>query len=392
MKNLSSPSSRMGSVDPDGYGSGWWPALRADVRDRRRGERAKANARRGFLLPPRGEGKVVWFKAGGSRESVLLACELLGALRERRIDVRLALTFEHDYADVIEPRVRGLRKIGLGYGPGDRPAAVGNVMRRLNPFGLVLVDTQPYPNLLSGAARAGTHLVAFNTPAADTGVEAAYPCDASQAKAWRDGGTAQYVAEPADPLALFVEAQADTTLRSLAAAGRGELKLWWWHGPVAAAGDFVRRWRSSPLATGGVLFLSSDEGDASAVADLNISRWNREPLPEGSVVAVDDLRWTAAVASAIDAGHLQAAARRTAWQALAGNSAISFGANRTVAAADDENATLTDADAVLREWQTLHSEPVEARRRGDAGRRRFWEERRRAQKVMDEFLQRAFDW
>jgi hypothetical protein len=382
----------MSSADRDGYGSGWWPALRADLRDRRRGERARANARRGYLLPPRGEGKVIWFKAGASRESVLLACELLGALRERRIDVRLALTFEHDYADIIEPRVRGLRKIGLGYGPGDRPAAVTRVMQRLEPFGLILVDTQPHAHLLDAAARAGTHLAAFNTVPSGTGVEAAYPCDAAQARAWLNAGAARYVAEPTDPLALFVEAQADTTLRSLVAAGQEELKLWWWHGPIAAAGDFVRQWRSSPLATDGVLFISSDDSDGSAVADVNISHWDRGALSAGSVVAVDDLRWIAAVASAIDAGHLASAARRTGWQALAGSSAISFGPGVAIAATDDEAVKLGDADAVLREWQTLHSEPVEARRRGDAGRRRFWEERRRAQKVMDEFLQRAFDW
>lgn len=382
----------MRRTDAGGYGGAWWPAMRAHLRDRRRGETARANARRGYLLPPRGEGKLIWFKAGASRESVLLACELLGALREKRLDVRLALTFEQDYADIIEPRVRGLRKIGLGYGPGDRHAAVGRVIQRLAPFGLILVDTEPRPNLLRAAARIGTHLVAFNSAPGAGEVEAAYPCDPGQAQAWRDAGTAGYVAEPADPLALFVEAQADTTLRSLAAAGQRDLKLWWWHGPAAAAGDFVRRWRSSPLAADGLLFVSGDEAGASAVADVSISRWDRSPLPAGRVVALDDLRWTAAVASAIDAGHLEAAARRTVWQALAGNSAISFGLGRAVAVADDEAVTLDGADAVLREWQTLRSDPVEARRRGDAGRRRFWEERRRAQKVMDEFLQRAFDW
>ncbi len=382
----------MSTPEPEGYDSRWWPALRADLRDRRHGERARANARRGYLLPPRGEGKLIWFKAGAAPESVLLACELLGALRERRIDVRLALTFEHDYADIIEPRVRGLRKIGLGYGPGDRPAAVRRVMQRLSPFGLILVDTQPHPHLLRAAAQAGTRLVAFNTPPGEVEVEAAYPSDDLQAQAWRDASMARHIADPADPLALFVEAQADTTLRSLAAAGQDALKLWWWHGPGASLEAFVGRWRASPLAADGVLFVSSDDSPAWAGADLNISRWQRGPLPAGQVVAVDDPRWVAAIASAIDAGHLETATRRTAWQALAGNSAISFGALRPVAVADVGLPMLTDAEAVLHEWQVLHADPVEARRRGDAGRRRFWEERRRAQKVMDEFLQRAFDW
>lgn len=378
--------------DTEGYGGGWWSALRADLRDRRRGERAKANARRGFLLPPRGEGKVVWFKAGASADSVLLACELLGAVRDRRIDVRLALTFERDYAEIIEPRVRGLRKIGLGYGPGDRPAAVRRVMQRLAPFGLLLVDTQPHPRLLRAATAAGTHLVAFNTPPGTVAVEAAYPCDERQARLWQSSALATHVAEPADPLALFAEAQADTTLRSLAEAGQESLKLWWWHGPAAGLADFVRHWRSSPLAAAGVLFVSSEERDAPAAADVSVSAWDRSPLPPGRVVAVDDARWYAAVASAVDAGHLETATRRTVWQALAGNSAFSIGPGQTDGAGSDSTPVLTDTDAVLREWLELGAAPVEARRRGDAARRRFWGERRRAQRVMDELLQRVFDW
>ncbi|APZ42655.1 glycosyltransferase N-terminal domain-containing protein [Acidihalobacter ferrooxydans] len=375
--------------DPQGYGSGWWAALSADRRDRRAGAAARANARRGYLLAPKGEGKVIWFKAGGTAESVLLACELLGALREKRLDVRLALTFERDDADIIEPRVRGLRKIGLGYGPGDRPAAVARVMERLSPFGLILVDTAPRPNLLKAASAAGTHVVAFNTAPGAVAVEAAYPVDAAQASAWIDAGLADAVAEPVDPLALFVEAQADTTLHSLVAAGQDDLKLWWWHGPDTERADFVRRWRASTLAADSVLFVSGDAFNV-AVADLRISAWDRSALPPGRVVALDDSRWTAAVASAVDAGYLGTPQRRVYWQALAGNSAFCVAPTHPLA--DAPLPVAADADAVLRDWSMLREAPAAARQRGDAGRRRFWDERRHAKQVMDEFLQRAFDW
>ena len=375
--------------DPEAYGGRWWPALRAEWRDRRAGEKARANARRGFLLPPRGEGKVVWLKAGASRASVLLASELLGALREKRLDIRLALTFELDHRDIIEPRLRGLRKVGLGYGPNDRPRSVRRVLDRMQPFGLILVDTVPHPNLPRAAAARGVHVVAFNTPPGDFGVEAAYPVDAAQAAAWREAGRAAHVAPAADPLSLFVEAQADTTLRSLLAAGRENLRLWWWQSDAQARRDFIRRWRASPLAAEGVLFVSGAKLRPEEV-EQRISAWDRRPLAPGAVVLLDDARWTAAVASAMDAGHLAAADRRDTWQALAGSSPLSVGPGHPLAG--EALPVLASADEVLREWMQLRDAPNEARRRGDAAHRRFWEERRRAQQVGAEFAQRVFDW
>ncbi|OBS10866.1 glycosyltransferase N-terminal domain-containing protein [Acidihalobacter prosperus] len=386
----------MPPVDAQGYGGAWWPVLRANWRDRRAGRQAAAAARLGYLRPPRGEGRVVWIKAGGSPESVHLACELLGALRERRLDIRLALTFEHDYPEIIEPRVRGLRKIGLGYGPSDRPAAVRRVMTRLKPFGLVLVDTQPHPNLLRAACAAGTHVIAFNTGPAPLAVEAAYPNDADQANAWRADDHATPLAEPADPMALFVEAQADTTLRSLAAAGHDGLHLWWWHDDSGKThADAIAHWRQSGFVDDGILFVSGQpDAPARRQADLTIGDWDRSPLPPGRVVWVDDSRWFAAVASAATAGYLDTQVRATLWQALAGGCALALGAatrrmRPTLPFLDDAPSR---PDDVWADWRTLKTETLAARRRGDLGRRYFWDERRRVQGVMDDFLQRVFDW
>ncbi len=377
------------STDKSSYGSRWWPALRADWHDWREKDHARLNARHGYLLPPKGEGKVVWIKAGASRKSVLLACELLGALREKRLDIRLALTFEQDYRDIIEPRLRGLRKVGLGYGPNDRPKTVARVLGRLQPFGLILVDTLAHPNLPRAAAASGTHVIAFNTAPGEFDVEAAYPESASAAEAWQQSGRASHLAAAADPLSLFVEAQADTTLRSLLAAGKEALRVWWWQGPASAQSDFIRQWRSSTLAGEGVLFVSG-EGPFEVQADLAISDWDRRPLSPGAVIALDDPRWTAAVASAMDAGHLAAAGRRDTWQALAGSSPLSVAPGHPLAG--EALPVLAGPEEVLKAWHSLRSAPDETRRRGDAAHRRFWQERRRAQQVIDEFLQRVFDW
>lgn len=378
--------------DPETYGHRWWPVWWATLSDRRRGQHSRANARNGFLLSPKGKGRIVWIKAGGSPESVRLACELLGALRLKRLDIRLVLTFEEDYAGIIEPRVRGLRKIGLGYGPSDRPAAVQRVLKRLTPFAIILVDTHPGTHLVREAFARGIRIVAFNTPPTAVKIEAAYPCSQADSRAWLNPDRSVYLAPAADPLALFVEAQADTTLRSLAGAGRENLPLWWWHGPVSQQCEFARAWRSSELANAGVLIVSGDQGVSPGDADLRLSAWDRTPLLAGQVVAADESCWFASVTSAMVAGHLQSASRSVIWQALAGASVLSVGEEPL---GIDLGLDIPQRDtpaAVIDDWLELRATPLETRRRGDAARQRLWQERRRMQQVLDEFIQRVFDW
>lgn len=376
------------------YGSRRLAVWRANLRDRLAGAHARANARMGYLRPPLGQGRVLWIKAGGSRESVLLAAELLGAIRGKRLDLRLALTFEEDYADIIEPRVRGMRKIGLGYGPCDLPRVARRTLRRLDPMGLLVVGAPPPERLLQAAARAGTHLVAVDCPPADTPVEAAYPADAAQAGAWAARGTAAHVAPAADLLSLLVEAQVDTTLRSLVCGPR-ELHLWWWQGPASGLQAFVAAWRRSALAEG-VLFVSPPGPATLAPAPglMPISAWRREPLAPGTVVLVDDPRWRPAVASAAAGAHLEASDRRGLWEALAGGCALTGSADLVATHPRLEAAVSVCADPaqVLAAWEEDRDSPLAARRRGDACRRLLWEERRRAQTVLEALLQRVFDW
>lgn len=377
------------------YGSRRLAVWRQNWRDRRAGLAARANARMGFLRPPVGEsGKVIWIKGGGSRDSVRLAVELLGAVRQKRLDVRLALTFEEDFADIVEPRVSGLRKIGLGYGPCDLPGVVRRTLDRLQPLAIVLVDTEPHPNLLREAARRGMRLVAYNTPPSALQVEAAYPVDEAQAAAWAEAGTAAHVAPPADPLSLFVEAQVDTTLKSLVARGEEGRELWWWHGAAAQGPEFVAAWRASALGANGVLFVSACDTPAPDGVDLSISRWGREPLPAGAVVGIDDARWRPAVASAVSGAYLADADRFALWEALAAGAPMVGGA--ALLARFPQLASVIETGAapaqVLQAWAAFAAEPIAARKRGDACRRIAWDERRRLQSVLNEFLQRVFDW
>jgi len=95
---------------------------------------------------------------------------------------------------------------------------------------------------------------------------------------------------------------------------------------------------------------------------------------------VDEARWLPALAASASGVWLGLAGdRETYWQALAG------GAPRVVAEA-------SAPAEVVAGWVALHSDPAQARKRRDESRRLFWEERRKAAAVLEEFLQRVYDW
>jgi len=388
-----------------GYGSARLKLWYHGLRDRLRGEHARANARWGHVRAPQGTGRVIWFKAGASERSVRLAAELLGALRERRLDVRLVLTFEDDYPQVLEQRLAGMKKIGLGFGPCEAPRAVRRMLSRLTPLlGIVCVDAPPGPNLLGEAERAGAHVVAYNAEPARGPVEACYPVDAAMAERLREAGHCDYVARAADPLSQLVEAQVEPSFRALL-GGAGEPALGWMHLPdPASARAAVRAWRARPWAGQSLLCVSAEAcGEAVEAALRNageepvrLSRWSREPAAPGSLIWADEPRWYPALSVSADLIHLAAAPRPVLWQALAGGVAVSFaeGALPASLARDEDMDWAVDADleAALERWQAYRTRPPEARRLGDACRRRLWAERRRSAEVVEELTQRMYDW
>lgn len=377
----------------DPWGARPWPVWKAGLRDRISGARARANARDGFLRKPPGRGRVLWIKAGGTPLSLRLGVELLGAIRQKRHDLRLVLTFELDDERILAPRLEGLRATGVGYGPSDRPRTVRRVLERLEPFGLILADTLPRANLLRAAGESGVHCVAFNTAPWPCRAEAAYPRDQFEREAWSTCGMAGSVVAAADPVSLWVEARADVTLRALSGAGESG-RLWWWHGPAREADAWIGVWRADGRFAADRLFVSlCDVATVPLRGATRISRWDRGALTPGEVMWVDDPRWLAAVSSACTAGHLHGGARDVFWQGLAGGRPLSAG--RMLANALPVSACLPMGESpavVLDRWAAYAEDPMGARREGDAGRRRFWEERRRVESVMSEFLQRVFDW
>lgn len=368
----------------DPFGSSLVTLLGWDLRDRLAGRRARANARWGLLVPPAPGGKVVWVAAGAGRDSVRLAVELVRALREKRLDLRLALTLEREYPELLRP-LDAMPLAGWGYAPCDRPGAVRRALARLAPLGLIFAGRAPRPGLAraSGAVR---HRLVVGAPApADAAFERVYPAAEDQT-----GGDAATRAPAVNLLTLVMPAQLDPNFAALATGG-AERRLWWWHGEAGALARFLPRFRD---AFGADSLFVSGAAAQSTPATVRLSDWQREPLPESAVVAVDAPQWLPAVAAACAGAHFASRDDAALWQALAGGAAVSVAPPAALPKAAVAGAVerCADEDAVVAAWRRIAGSPAAARERRDAGRRAFWDERRLAARVRDELLARVFGW
>ncbi|MHB8455127.1 MAG: glycosyltransferase N-terminal domain-containing protein [Acidiferrobacterales bacterium] len=385
------------------YGSDSLSLLWHGMRDRLRGEHARANARWGHLRPPEGLGRLVWVEAGGEEGSVQLALGALRALRESRLDIRLVLTFEHEYPQILERGLAGLASTGFGYGPCDAPRAVRRTLRSFEPLGVIMARRAPAPNLCAALASAGTHCIALHTPAPACGrFEAAYPADAAQQSGWQQSGLADYIAPQADLATLLIEAQVDPNFRQVLCGSSAQV-IWW---ILGADTNEVRAldawWTASGLKARGILLVSPAGPETiSPRTWLPISSWQRAPLASGSVMFVDESRWLPAIAATSDAAHAFDCSAWPFWQALAGGCPLSI-ADRALAPGRIGALTGAQAEKLFAQphgfagleefWQAMLADPIAARSRGDALRRVFWNERRRAGEVNQELLQRVFKW
>jgi len=367
--------------DLDGYGANPVVLAYCGLRDRLQGRAHRARARWGHLRAPEGAGKLIWVRAGSSRRSVRLAAEVVAALREKRRDVRLILTYHAEYPDLLAARLGGLAKTGFGYGPADAPRAVNRVLARLEPLGVICVEDAPGHNFLRALASRKIHAVQLQGACPQrSGLDAYYP----YAEGAVVEGAAGYVAPAADLLTLIIPSQVDPVFGSLM-KGNGCTDMWWAHAPKNGL-DWLRTWAGSPLYSNSVLCVSEPESGfaeaavAAGLAVFKASSWSRDAVPAGSIWIVDEERWLPALAASASGVWLGLTGdRETYWQALAG------GAPRVAAEA-------SAAADVMVGWLALQSDPAQARKRRDESRRLFWEERRKAAAVLEEFLQRVYDW
>lgn len=370
----------------DPYGSSLPALLLADLRDRCAGRSYRANARWGFLRPP-SEGKTVWVVAGSHPRSVRLGAELVRAIRQKRLDVRLVFTFEQEYPQALAP-LAGSPRTGWGFGPCDHPLAVGRALQRLKPLGIVFAGAAPRPHLAQASARLSHRLLvaAARGPGAD--FERVYPSTEEEA-----AGAGSGAAPAANLLTLVMPSQVDPNFAALV-NGPSSRSLWWWHGvdPQALEG-FLAPFRAvfprDPLFVTGLT-----PRQAPKLKLTPISGWERTPLPDGALVAVDDPAWLPAVAAACVAVHFDARDDEHLWQALGGGAAASRrpGIPLPKAALASTVAEWADAGEVVRAWRAWPQDPRLKRELRDRARQAFWAERRLAGSVRDELLERVFNW
>jgi len=368
-----------------GYGERFWPVWRSIVRDYRTGEGARARARQGFLTPPEGRGRVVWIKAGSTQESLRLAVELVGAVRERRKDVRIVMTFEQEHPKLLRAWMQPWHKVGIGYGPCDRPAVVRRVLRRFQPCGIVLAESAPPAHLLS---RVEVPVAALGTQPSATPVRVAWPIDRNAHRDWESSGQATDLLIPADPQARFVEAQADVVLRALA-SGDGR-RLWWWHGDAEQWPAWRAAWQNAEFAHTDILLASLESGAALPQSSLVASRWDRRTLPGGTILHLDEPRWFAAAASAAHAIHLAAPGRIALWQSLAAGAAVTLDTTERILE-PSLHAFRKETD-VIAYWRNLRENEQRRRVLGDSARRRFWQERRQVDTNLGALMDLVWTW
>jgi hypothetical protein len=370
----------------DPYGSFLPALLWADLRDRCAGRPQQANARWGFVRPP-SEGKTIWIVAASHPRSVRLGVELVRAIRQKRLDVRLVFTFEQEYPWALAP-LRGSARTGWGFGPCDHPLAVERTLRRLKPLGIVFAGVSPRPHLARATARLSHRLLVAAIPGPAAVYERIYPSTEEEAAC---AGSA--AAPAANLLTLVMPSQVDPNFAALV-NGPAHRSLWWWHGvdPRALEG-FLASFRAlfprDPLFVTGLPLRQ-----ASTLKPVAISHWDRTPLPDGALVAVDDPAWLPAVAAACVAAHFDARDDEHLWQALGGGAVASRrpGIPLPKAALACTVPERVDAGEVVVAWQAWQQNPHLQRELKDRARQAFWAERRLAGSVRDELLERIFNW
>jgi 3-deoxy-D-manno-octulosonic-acid transferase len=206
------------------------------------------------------DGPTVWVHAVSLGETHAAAV-LLAQLRQQRPGMRLLLT--HGTAT---GRAEGARLLQPGdlqaWQPWDTPAAVQRFLSHFKPSIGILMETEIWPNLVAGCARAQVPLVLANARLSE--------------KSLRQARQLAWLARPAYAGLTAVWAQTDADAQRLASLGArvqgvlGNLKFD--ATPSSALLARARAWRTG-LARPVVVFASSREGEEQAF--LQVLKSNR---------------------------------------------------------------------------------------------------------------------
>lgn len=352
----------------DPFGRHFFGLWLADRHDKKRGLTARIAARWGWLKPQGEQGKVIWVLAGNTLESVHQAVQITAAIRAKRLDIRLVMTFERDFPERLAP-LDECDKTGWGYAPCDHKRALSRAMQRLNPYGFIVVGTAVRQNLQTILNQHPRVLV---THPQSTSIQH------------------QTVGQGADLQTLLTQAQVDPNFKTLVNQGQ-ERHLWWWHQPSAQDSVLITQWLAETQHD--VLFIS---GDQPNIPHLTMSTWNRLSMTDRQVVWVDDEKWLPAVSVSVTASHFSQANKHLMWQAMAGGAAITCTENCFPTSSHNFPAKLRDAFQItispIALWRDWRDNSISARQAGDRARRLFWQERRQAETDSHALIERVFEW
>ena len=340
----------------------------ADLRDRLTGQAARANARLGLLRPPPARGGLVWIKSDAREGSGRLAAEIARALRERRADLPIVVTFEYERAAIVA-RLKAIANLGFAYGPADRRGATRRILERLQPAYVVALGESMRPRLATALKAAGVPCCIVHGRPSAVCECVGFAHTASELKAWRDRTHWE-----APFGALLAAAQVEPVFQGLAGAHARAL-FWVTDAPQAIAVRMARAWQASSGAAQDILFLGSPVPGAT-----RLSAWNedRRPLPPGSVVWVDEERFWPALAASCTAIHLMTPSEPLLWAVLAGGRVTSAAHVALLDLPGRPPLAEVDTNALLTYWAELLANPDRARAAADGLRRYFWQQRRSA--------------
>lgn len=355
------------------------------------GNKQRANARLGLVSPPAGKSKLIWIRAGASRDSVLLAAGLMAAIRHKRLDVRLVLTYEEEYRDIIVEQLSGLEKIGFGYACANTVATESRMLKRLNPFAIIFAGNPANESIVRALEKQPVaHLLNFQTNDVEgLQSEVSYSNTAS-----KPGDERSFEA-----MTLLMQSQVDTQLGALL-KGSKDRHLFLLSGvaDVQVLTTILNTWKKSILSESSILCINAvDNAEAITLVvqqqGLSVkcfSQWDRQTAAEKEVFIIDEWRWFAATAASALAIHLFKPDQTTFWQSLASATALSL--DEKTHSPVELNLPHKNAAELISYWESLSQNTFQCRKLGDENRRLFWEYRRDAQEKMDELLQKVFDW
>jgi len=363
----------------------------ADIKDRLKGNKSRANARLGLVNPPEGKSKLIWIRAGQSRDSVLLAAGLMAAIRHKRLDVRLVLTYEKEYQDVIIEQLSGLEKIGFGYACADTVSTELRMLKRLDPFAIIFAGKSASDGVIQALQKQPVkHILNFQSDAIKSlSVEASYP----------NISNIKQTENTFEAMTLLMQSQVDVQLGALL-KGSETRELFLISSPVNRSKlDMVlENWKQSDLSNRAILCIYAGDApdtvseilDKKELKKKYFSQWDRETAANNEIFVIDEWRWFAATAASATAIHLLDYNQLTFWQSLA---------SATVLSLDDGIKPTLGLDLphhgeekLVSYWESLSDNAFLCRKLGDENRRQFWSQRRLAQEQIDKLLQRVYDW